>query len=325
MQQKLNLIQFQQYKNRLAQIVSSLEKLENDTSITREQAEEQAEELLEPYYELEKDLLQHDLSDIPFDAWEGMVITAKEGEVLDFSKTHANLDIKVFDHFDADKFNLTGCNVKNLGVIYYRGKFEKDYMQEHPEFFPGVEIPADIQYKYYIGTLEFSDIHAYPSLLKCVDESTFTPKAFLSGELMTTNSSLLVRSIGFDNAMRLYRENPDFLLRVTQSYSSYTHLLNTAFKEIDSSNSFEEIKFSLCSSFVEENIKYGGYFDLEVFPKEMVQRFPEYLIQDDELMDEKAIKKYYCGQMTIKELRTYEDILKTKHIDRAIEETGFGK
>ena len=55
-------------------------------------------------------LLNHDLSDIPFEAWEGFDFG--DTKDLDFSKTKANID---FNYFKYSRLgNFRGCNIKNI-------------------------------------------------------------------------------------------------------------------------------------------------------------------------------------------------------------------
>ena len=115
--QKISLEKFQQIKNQLKQVEKeyedNYEKYQNDENYD-DSAEEQ--KVVDKYFEIQNRLCKYDLSDIPFEAWQGMTIISDETHQADFSKTRANIDFAMVEY--AGNANFRGCKVINLGKIY---------------------------------------------------------------------------------------------------------------------------------------------------------------------------------------------------------------
>lgn len=56
---------------------------------------EEEEQFLARYKEIIEILSEHDLSDIDFEEWRGMLLFADEDNPLDFSRTKANIDFSI--------------------------------------------------------------------------------------------------------------------------------------------------------------------------------------------------------------------------------------
>ena len=101
---KLNIEEFRKKKIEIINLKNELDKI--DVEIFKKN-------FLVFYYGLERDLLSYDLSDIPSSEWEGITILADENNVMDLSKTKANVNIDQFKNFKYVK--LSGLDiVKNI-------------------------------------------------------------------------------------------------------------------------------------------------------------------------------------------------------------------
>ena len=75
--EKMSLEQFQKIRNQLTQLIKEYEDYyeahKNDENYDDSVVEKR---LVEQYLEIQNRLLEYDLSDIPFEAWQGMAITS---------------------------------------------------------------------------------------------------------------------------------------------------------------------------------------------------------------------------------------------------------
>lgn len=306
MTQKLTLEEFREIKKGMIELVETAE--EKYSSKTEE--EDAGEKFLIEYNALQNRLLSSDLSDIPFEEWKGLFIFT-DGE-LDLSKTHANIDFSLLAGIEYETINFNGCNIRGIEAIEYdENTFDAEFMKAHPEYFPDESIPSEIRQLFYDRKLSFSDIIRYPALRKCVNEHSFD-RAY------TSPSRELVKAIGFEYAIRLFDEYPEFVKSITYEdgdaymYDKFNFSSETPF---DKSKSYEEAKLFIYNQIIDEVIK--GYSKdlppLDVLPQEMIEKFPNVFIKDGELPEE-VVKNYYKGKLSISEIRQYSEVLKTKNL-----------
>ena len=105
MNEKMTLEQFQQIKNQLISLAN--EATYDDPDIVQR--------IVEQYLKIQNQLLEYDLSDIPFEAWDGVTIVSDKDHVVDFSKTKANIDFDLISYYGYGNFR--GCNIKNLNLL----------------------------------------------------------------------------------------------------------------------------------------------------------------------------------------------------------------
>ena len=94
---KLTREEFFKIKERLKNKMEELQlKIEEVYSTLSEDEELEFQiSLVKEYETVQKELLKYDLSDIPFDAWEGIALMSTED--LDLSSTHANIDFSIVE------------------------------------------------------------------------------------------------------------------------------------------------------------------------------------------------------------------------------------
>ena len=303
---KMTLTEFRKIKNSMLNLIELIEQRYG----SKNQSEE--EKNLREYNSLQDRLLSSDLSDIPFEEWQGLYIFT-DGE-LDLSKTHANIDFSVLAGIEYDSINLQNCNIRGIQALDYdENTFDAEYMKAHPEYFPDESIPAEVRQLFYDKKLAFSDLIEYPTLRKCVNKYSFS-KAYSSP------SCELVEAIGFENAIRLFDENPKFVNAITfekerNSYSYNTFNFRTE-KSFDKSGTYEEAKQFIYRQIIDESKR--GYLrklpPFDVLPQEMIDSFPKFFIKKGEL-PEKVVEDYYNGNLSIREIRYYSEVLKTKDLE----------
>ena len=162
--EKLDIQVFRKLKQETVKII---ERAENENSTN-----EEIEQLFERYKEIIEILSEHDLSDIDFEEWRGMTL---DPEVLDFSKSKANIDFSIIEYYDQKGVipNFKGCKIKNFDFkkYYYSPEmFDAEYIKENEDMFLSENISKEVADRFYKGETTLTDIQNNPELMKKVEE-----------------------------------------------------------------------------------------------------------------------------------------------------------
>ncbi len=271
-------------------------------------SEELQQEYLSKYVVLEQELLSYDLSDIPFEEWEGIMLFSEDE--LDFSKTHANLDFEVIDEIICPRLNIEGCNIRNFKALDYTEEtFSPEYRDKHPEFFPSKDIPEDVRELFYSNKLTLGHIYQYPELRNIVIPENFSSE-------YRSNSYFIISKIGLENTFKLLDEYPEFMVFIT-GFNENDNANMVTSRDIPDPNmdSYEDCKryvfnqfaLSLSTSYVHKDI------DLSIIPDEFREQHPDMFVDDLDI-EEGAKKLFYEGKLHIRALRYYKDKFKDKNI-----------
>jgi hypothetical protein len=127
---KLSLERFREIKERVAEIFDLANKIENEEIQVTEEDEEKLESEIE---QLIDEIHSSDLSDIPFEEYEGFYDLG-----FDFSGTGANIDFNIIHEEGWGTVRLKGCNVRNFDFDNQRyddESFDEEFMSQHPDRF----------------------------------------------------------------------------------------------------------------------------------------------------------------------------------------------
>ena len=300
---KMTLERFREIKERLNWMFNLKE---GDTELTEE-------ELMKEFYSLQNELLSSDLSDIPFEEWEGISL-ANEGP-LDFSKTHANLDFSILNDLYFDSINLDGCNVRNLQELeIHEDTFDEAFKKAHPEAFPDDSLPEEVKKAFYEQKLQLTDLIRYPSLKKCVGSKSFSKR-------YTSVSRQLVELLGIDNILRLVEEYPDMIELATHEEDPFPHNNIRVIKDesLGEHPTYEQAKNYLFERVMDAfRSRYGismlkgfslsdGFVD--VITPEFKAMFPK-SFPPEGVLDNEIEENYYLGDLPIDAIRRCYDTLK---------------
>ena len=159
---KLNIEEFRKKKIEIINLKNELDKI--DVEIFKKN-------FLVFYYGLERELFSYDLSDIPSSEWEGITILADENNVMDLSKTKANVNIDQFKNFKYVK--LSGLDiVKNIRKKIIDGNlpldiniYNEEFIDENKDLFLiDVEIPKDVKKNFFRRTLSIKEFIEYEEI-----------------------------------------------------------------------------------------------------------------------------------------------------------------
>ena len=143
MNSKITLEKFRQYKEKIMETEYSYD--ENEAFLR--------------CFNLQKEILKYDLSDIPFEEWEGMTIYADNENRAFFSGTNANIDFNLVEYFGNAEFH--GCNIKNLEKIdnYINSNDFDDYIiKKNKNLFLVGNFDDSFKEKFYSFLLTIDDI-----------------------------------------------------------------------------------------------------------------------------------------------------------------------
>ena len=215
--EKMNLEQFQQIRNQLTQLVKEYEdNYEKHKNIENYDDSVEVQRLVDQYLEIQNSLLQYDLSDIPFEAWQGMMIMSDETHAVDFSKTKANIDFALVDY--VGNGNFKGCNVRNLENLkrYLNARdFDEETIKANSSLFLSDAFSEEFKEKYYSGSVSISDLATLSS--QQLDE--IKRKDLELHMDYHEHNSLLIKTLGIDKVVQLYQHSPE-------DYTSVNKLIN---------------------------------------------------------------------------------------------------
>lgn len=169
--EKLDLQIFRELRQEIVEYITKYREAEERGEYLSDEEEEQ---FLTRYKEIIGILSEHDLSDIDFEEWRGMLLYADEENPLDFSKTKANIDFSIIEYDSYKAFpNLKSCQIKNFdfeNYDYSPEMFDEEYRRENEGHFLSESIPEDVADRFYKGELTLTDIHNNPELANKIEE-----------------------------------------------------------------------------------------------------------------------------------------------------------
>ena len=251
-------------------------------------------------FDIQKELLSYDLSDIPFEEWNGIVLSDYIN--LDFSKTHANIDFEIFDSHTSIVFsNFKGCNIKNYYMNGgYKSIFDDDIVEnEHvlsSEDFDDIFIK-----KYNNHKLRIKDILN----LSQKQINILREKSIISHFINWADKEF-IKFMGIEKIIDLYK----------YSNEEYNYVFDTFYKAIDlgSPISFEK------ALIIRKHIDVSNIIDIsenylraeilnskdisinpEKFPKTFVEKNKDIFLLDKDVNDELR-EKYYERKLTIEDI-----------------------
>ncbi len=246
MDSKLDILEFRKFKNQLQDLSKQYKILIQSNDFFR------ADDTKKEAILLQRELLSNDLSLVPFEEWANMKFYFDNG-VLDFSKTHANLDFKILNiSLNNRKLNLEGCNVVNVDSLYYdEDSFTPSFVSNNTELFLDKSFPKSLRERFYEYKITIDDLISYPELKKYINDS----KRFVySSDVMVVEK--LFKTFGKDNTFQMIYEYPNIF-----KSSDLRAALRNMFYTSQSNLSYEDAEEILCDILI--NYKFRDFEFLE--------------------------------------------------------------
>lgn len=289
----MELSRFREIKEKIKEIVNIQKAIENGDTI-----ESSMTQLEKEYNIIVNEIQNSDMSDIPFEEFEGFPILE-----FDFTKTGANIDFDLIDlSLSDDKLRFQGCNIRNLDLskidinLLDDKSFDSDVIEANPEYFAPQKITdSAARDRYYQRNLNLSDLQKYD--LKDVDPSR---TKFVLRDL--------IREIGMNKIFDLDGEIVDL---VDSGFE-----FNVSSNNLTQDSSVEEIEAVLRDTVRDQLKSRSVYYESLEQSSYVRENFPEYLVEFPEGQEELR-KKFLEKELTIEDISENLEIFKgKKFIDR---------
>ena len=146
-------LDIQSFRNLRQEFIEYMDKYHEAEERDEDISQEEEEQFFVRYREIIKILSEHDLSDIDFEEWRGMLLYVDEENPLDFSKTKANIDFSIIEYNSYKTFpNFKSCQIKNFDFAkndYSPEMFDEEFKKENEGRFLSEDISAEVADRFY--------------------------------------------------------------------------------------------------------------------------------------------------------------------------------
>ncbi len=318
MQKKLTIEEFREYKEKLLNILKEIE--ECDT----------IEQYYDEYFDIQCELLDNDLSDIPFKEWKGIKIFSDIVSEADFSNSKANIDFNIvsferlYHNKEKERLNLyfENCNLKNIDKLYEIEPifFDNETIKKNQNIFLSDSFVKgnnqDFINDYYSRELWISDlaeleddklkeILSKKSIIDHLDYSTY------KDELP------FFKILGLKKVIKYYKENKDELHAV-EKVSRYLDInkLEKAIGDKLKKCKTSEIK-DIVFDYAREALKLERNSTLSIMPDLFKKESPSLYLKDEKL-PEYIRQRYYNRCLKYEDIIKYSDIFLKDNIENFI-------
>lgn len=311
---KLNINEFNSYKNRLAELMKKENALykqskQNNGSVDLSEVEKLGEE----YYKIQSELLQNDLSDIPYTAWEDIELISDEKHKIDFSNAKANIDFSIIDY--SEFANYKGCKIQNfnkLKGIINSESFDQEIIQSNPSYFLSAIFDENTKQKFYSRSLKIDDI-----FLLSNDQIIELQNKNLM-DCFEYKTRQLVDRIGLNTAIQLYFVSKDNY-KAVYDIAENIWFGNDVFTEFDFKEKLQKAELTQIKDIFYEqvrkqflNSKYTYSFNNpENLPEEFKQANADIFLLGDNVPEDLR-ERYLSRKLTVDDV--FKNISLFKHI-----------
>lgn len=300
--------------------VSKFDEIRNRISHTIDEARKSfSSNLLTQILDLQDELLKYDLSDIPFEKWEGFQIISNNKHVADFSKTKANIDFDIVEYYGNGNFK--GCNVRNLNKIRIGldpSSFDAQTISDNQDIFLDSSFNPNFQRKFYNNSLTIGDLSSLSDeQLKKLEHTKY--KFHIARDEYVSN---MIDILGLDKTIKLfnysYKEYEAVAKILNDSSSIYladtTAPVHVEFLEKLQKTSPENIK-NACFEFKKKQIEFSrNRINISDCPQMFIDENKDlFLIDADIPADVK--KRYFDKELSINDIINYSDAFGKVNLD----------
>ena len=300
----------------------------------REELNTVYEDEIERYWNLQRKLLSYDLSDIPFEKWYGYRIYSDENHIVDFSKTHANIDFNLVNLYDYTiPGNFKGCNVINIhadSILLDPNSYDDDIINGNSALFLSDRFNNKFKEKYYSKKLRMDDLMGLSS--EALNE--LNKKNIIFHMLLTIEERKIISEYGLEKFIELYNHSKDdynFVIKILfkllntkiSSFSAYEKVIwpPTSFIELKLFRADVKDMKEMCNSYLRD-------FILKVRIELIIDRFPSDFVEKNKdifLLDKNVSAylkdKYYKRNLTLEEVLKNLDLFDKFPIDNFINDS----
>ena len=308
--EKMTLEQFQLIRDQLMNTIIEYEGYINDPEFDKQTIESK---FIEKYVAIQNQLLNYDLSDIPFEAWKGFGIYTDETHSVDFSKTMANIDFDLVE-YDGNG-NFRGCNVRNLeklGRVLNPKDFDEETVKKNLSLFLSDSFSEEFKNKYYNRSLTISDLAALSN--QQLDEIKQKGSRLLHMEYQKYDIQL-IKTIGLDKSVQLYQHSLEEYAAVSELIYNgvYSEEFDEFIQQIKNAD-ISEVKNICFDYFRESMINSVSAIIPSEYPESFVRENSDIFLVDANIPDE-VKERYFCRRLKIQDLLDYPDVFNNIPVD----------
>lgn len=287
---KLSLERFREIKGKTVEILDLATKSVNEEiQVTDEELEKLGSEI----EQLIDEIHSSDLSDIPFEEYEGFYDLG-----FDFSGTGANIDFNIIREVEEHgAIRLKGCNVRNFDFDnqrYDEESFDEEFMSQYPDRFIARELPQEVKQRYYWKKLEISDVIRY-DLYAEIENGRASRDTVEFFEKVTPEVARLIEPDLFDA--------PDLRNLIVRSLENYE----------------EEITEDVIKVLISENIEgalSSRYLDVNTYKKIIDNPNIRALIPEEQVIyfgeNDELASKYLSEKLTLSDVHENAEVFRGK-------------
>lgn len=148
---KMSIEEFLEFKKTFMEILVKSETAPRD----------QQDAIMKEYYTHIDNLSKYDLSDIPAEMYDGILLY-KETGVIDLSGTGAHIDTRILRI--GGSINFKGCNIDYFEpdpyheMVYSEDSFDEEFIESHKSLFPPKDFPEEFRIAFFEGNVRFNNL-----------------------------------------------------------------------------------------------------------------------------------------------------------------------
>lgn len=324
---KLTIEEFNSIKKEMQRIYREAESIvESNENNPNFNEQDFLRQFFNEYLSLQNLLLSSDLSDIPSEEYRDLpFLAANQNDVLDFSKTKANIDFNIIE-LDGNNFNFKNCTIRNLERFYGLKEeyFDDKTISENQDIFLSSDFSANFKEKYYNMTLSIKDfINLTDSQIEEVSRKGIHRFRNLGNFIRANDiTNRMIDSLGLENAIKLYKESPndyhevEQLLNLNKFSRGYRFLSGYELESLLSNVEPKDIKNTFYNYIRNNLLNTNVVIDPKQFTEDFIKENNDIFLIDINIPDELR-ERYYNRKLT------YEDIVNNLDFFGGIDYHGF--
>lgn len=319
----LSLEKFREFKSRLVSLINTAEKFYEENKNNEEVVMTFMDETRKNYLAIQEELFSYNLSLVPFEEWSGIEIMG----IANLAGTSANIDFAILNYSGMGNFH--GCNVRNLEYIKRRideRDFDETTIKNNSKLFLSKNFSTEFRYKYYNGSLKFSDIVTLSS-----DQwNELNEKEFNNRLNLDYWELRLFEILEFEKIRAIYNYSKEDLELLVQTLE-YSSMHVGDVDELGKSNFSLELKTievneinNWCMEYIKNSLFKPSYskVDVEALPKLFVENNKKMLLMDENIPEDLK-EKYYARDLKIQEVIDNIDLFEGIQIEFFIGENKY--
>ncbi len=327
---KLTIEEFNSIKKEMQRIYREAESIvESNENNPNFNEQDFLRQFFNEYLSLQNLLLSSDLSDIPSEEYRDLpFLAATQNDVLDFSKTKANIDFNIIE-LDGNNFNFKNCTIRNLERFYGLKEeyFDDKTISENQDIFLSSNFPLDFKDKYYTRTLSTKDfVTLTDSQIEEISKKGIytSSNGFEYFNRCDKSTNKMIEMLGLEKAVKLYKENLKDYQEIEKLASLnryggthlYRYLDEYKIKPLLSNVESKDIKNTIYNYIRNNLINTNVVIDPKQFTEDFIKENNDIFLIDINIPDELR-DHFYNKQLT------YEDIVNNLNILKKIDYHSF--